>query len=395
VGAETLTLEWRTETDNWRLIAALLDQELRAPSPDPSALRVLCESALHFVKKKGDDARQRIQAAVAHRPEDADLRVCLAKAYLRVLDYTAAAAQIIESLRLSPTNREARLIRFTLLQHTEQWQARDSMVEEIARLEPMNSIVAFTRLMGGASLEQAQTQLAACDAALARDPIMTDATFFKAIALYRLGRRDEAAAVMNLDRFIDVTELPPDDTQDEADFRAGLAEELSRNPSLTTKHDRPLRAGLYAPDLQQADARHQSRLGTRLMAAVEAFIRRHVDAPEPFMTHRPKSAALAIWAGLYGRSGEITPHRHTSGWLSGVYYVAAPRAADADVYQGPLVLGALDPRYGITEPPWGLRRIEPVPGRLVLFPSYVSHGAEPTAADGVRISVAFDVVPCG
>ncbi|MEJ0041812.1 MAG: putative 2OG-Fe(II) oxygenase [Rhizomicrobium sp.] len=41
----------------------------------------------------------------------------------------------------------------------------------------------------------------------------------------------------------------------------------------------------------------------------------------------------------------------------------------------------------------GTRAIEPVPGRLVLFPSYVSHATELTGIDGARISVAFDVVP--
>jgi hypothetical protein len=44
-------------------------------------------------------------------------------------------------------------------------------------------------------------------------------------------------------------------------------------------------------------------------------------------------------------------------------------------------------------PPWGVQEIEPVPGRLLLFPSFLPHATEPTGIAGARISVAFDVVP--
>jgi len=39
-------------------------------------------------------------------------------------------------------------------------------------------------------------------------------------------------------------------------------------------------------------------------------------------------------------------------------------------------------------------RIEPVPGRLVLFPSYAPHGTEAAGIEGERISIGFDVIPC-
>ena len=37
--------------------------------------------------------------------------------------------------------------------------------------------------------------------------------------------------------------------------------------------------------------------------------------------------------------------------------------------------------------------MEPVPGRLALFPSFVPHATEPCGFDGERISVAFDIIP--
>jgi hypothetical protein len=56
------------------------------------------------------------------------------------------------------------------------------------------------------------------------------------------------------------------------------------------------------------------------------------------------------------------------------------------------MLGTIDPALGV-EPPWGVCPVEPVPGRLVLFPSYMPHGTEASACPGDRICVAFDVVP--
>ncbi|MEI9996940.1 MAG: putative 2OG-Fe(II) oxygenase [Rhizomicrobium sp.] len=89
----------------------------------------------------------------------------------------------------------------------------------------------------------------------------------------------------------------------------------------------------------------------------------------------------------------VAPHGHPGGWISGVYYVDAPRLPGENAYRGALIVGAIDTKQHGFEPPWGTRAIEPVPGRLVLFPSYVSHATEPTGIDGARISVAFDVVP--
>ena len=40
-----------------------------------------------------------------------------------------------------------------------------------------------------------------------------------------------------------------------------------------------------------------------------------------------------------------------------------------------------------------VREVEPVPGTLVLFPAYFYHRTIPFAADGRRISIAFDVMP--
>jgi uncharacterized protein (TIGR02466 family) len=145
--------------------------------------------------------------------------------------------------------------------------------------------------------------------------------------------------------------------------------------------------------LRQPDAVAIEALIAQIKRAAQDYEHRISASDNIFSATRPKWARLDIWAVVCGRDGRQKAHLHPHGWLSGVYYVTAPRPAGANLYRGPLILGALDPHAHGVEPPWGTREIEPVPGRLVLFPSYLPHATQPSGVDGVRISVAFDVVP--
>ncbi len=104
---------------------------------------------------------------------------------------------------------------------------------------------------------------------------------------------------------------------------------------------------------------------------------------------RPPRGGNALGHG----EGFQKSHIHYSGWLSGVYYVTAPKLSHGDdVRAGCLALGSLDLPEG-RESPWGIRDIRPAPCRLVLFPSFVPHATLPTKSPEPRICVAFDVVP--
>ena len=78
------------------------------------------------------------------------------------------------------------------------------------------------------------------------------------------------------------------------------------------------------------------------------------------------------------------------GWISSCYYVGVPGAvADESAKQGWIKFG--EPDFKVELP---LRRaIQPRPGRLVLFPSYMWHGTIPFRSEEKRTTIAFDVVP--
>ena len=75
------------------------------------------------------------------------------------------------------------------------------------------------------------------------------------------------------------------------------------------------------------------------------------------------------------------------GWLSSALYVALPPEL-GPAHAGWLTLGEPQAQLMLDLPP--TRMIEPKPGRLVLFPSWMWHGTRPFS-EGERMTVAFDV----
>lgn len=94
------------------------------------------------------------------------------------------------------------------------------------------------------------------------------------------------------------------------------------------------------------------------------------------------------WSVWLRKEGFHANHVHPAGWISSALYVVLPDdSGDGD--SGFLTLGdSSTPTLNLNLP--ALRTVEPHPGRLVLFPSYMWHGTRPFGK-GERITLAFDV----
>ncbi|TKD51331.1 putative 2OG-Fe(II) oxygenase [Sphingomonas baiyangensis] len=133
-----------------------------------------------------------------------------------------------------------------------------------------------------------------------------------------------------------------------------------------------------------------------LAAMLDTAIARHMAALPPADPAHPllarRDAALRIsgsWSVRLGASGFHVSHIHPQGLLSSALYIALPERIPADDDRaGWLELGRPPAELELDLPP--VATIEPRPGRLALFPSYMFHGTRPFAA-GERLTVAFDV----
>jgi hypothetical protein len=359
--------------NNWEALARLL---LRT-GKDEEAIAVLTE-------------------AVSKLPTEPRLHLVLADAYFQA----GRLDRFHEVLDRAPAvpigDREMTILRLELLMRTK--VAKDAALAAAAALalDPTNAVA--LKILGGTSRQQGNPgiMIPLCQAALEHEPLHTLARYELAVAFAMLGRSEEARRLIDLDRFVRVTEVStPEGFANAEAFEAALASEIARNPTL--KPDpvgKATKGGLQTADLPHTD--------DHAIGVVLDLIRSKVDAVEtelagafehPFVERRPKRARLRAWAVVVPGDGRQVAHIHPDGWLSGVYYVSAPKGTRYNPRGGCLVLGSLDIKGLGDDPPWGIRDIHSAPGRLVTFPSYIPHATVPTRSDEARICISFDVVP--
>ena len=313
----------------------------------------------------------------------ADRHLRLGRVLRSMGSYDAALEQADAALRAEPASDAAKVLKFWLLTKTSRFEAAEELLDPVARIDPCEPYI--FELLGARmrSLADAERLLAYGERALASNPAGANPTYFKALALARLGRDEAARELVSPWRHVEIVDshAPPA-------WLDRLGEEIGSHPGLRTDPTgKSLDGGKQTGLLKPQD-------GPAIAAAMQ-FIRGQVEIyaaglaadGSGFARGRPARGRLVAWGVVCGSAGHQRSHRHPNGWLSGVCYVAAP-ADGHGVFQGPLLVGDTG---GAFAAPWKTRIVEPRPGRLVLFPSFMPHSTVPSDVDGDRISIAFDV----
>jgi len=98
------------------------------------------------------------------------------------------------------------------------------------------------------------------------------------------------------------------------------------------------------------------------------------------------------WANINPPGSYHPTHNHPNNYLSGVYYVDVPESGPDLVFQDPRPVSIM---------PWSgkLSRItanaaveQAVPGRMVIFPSWLRHHVPSNAGSRERISISFNLM---
>jgi tetratricopeptide (TPR) repeat protein len=202
--------------------------------------------------------------------------------------------------------------------------------------------------------------------------------------------------MVDYERLVQVCELaPPEGFTDIAAFNTQLARELvALHRSAVRPLTQSLRGGTQTErNLPDDSTRHPAIAA--FFRALDTPIRRYLDNLDPARDHptdRRRGNGYRIagsWSVRLQSQGFHCSHVHPQGWISSAYYVQLP-AWSGEAREGWLKFG----EPGMSRPvcPPDLF-IQPLPGRLVLFPSFLWHGTVPFAAHGERLTAAFDVVP--
>ena len=216
-----------------------------------------------------------------------------------------------------------------------------------------------------------------------------------AIALAQLGCDRDVAWLLDFGKLLKVTMAgTPAGFASTRAFNRTLVDSLVNRPDLSYRHTaRTMVGGARLNDsfvLDPLVAEPLRRIFTDAVASYLADL--EVGSDHPFLAGKPEAMVVTSWANIMDEGAFELPHMHEGAWLSGVYYpeVTTPSSTADDA--GAIEFGGHDfndvlPFTGPT------RRIVPVPGMLVLFPSYFYHRTIPFAGRGRRISIAYDASP--
>jgi uncharacterized protein (TIGR02466 family) len=347
-----------------------------------------------------EEATAILTRAVSELPNEPRLRLVLADTYYQAGRFDLARTALRDASTVLINDRETIIYRLELLMTMKAVKDLGQVAINTLALDPTN--ITALRVLGRQTRKNGNPEIMIpiCQTALKHEPGHTQAYYELALAFMSVGRSEEARDLIDINRFVTVTEVgAPQTYANDETFESALTSEIINNTTL--KPDplgRATRGGLQTTaGLPHAGESVIGELINLVRVAVNEF---EANLPEtlnhPFIKGRPTRAHLNAWAVVYPGEGRQIPHIHPTGWLSGVYYVRVPKQSRNDSHNGCLLLGATE--IGATEieglnldPPWGIREIRPVSGGLVLFPSYIPHATIPTESPDKRICISFDV----
>jgi uncharacterized protein (TIGR02466 family) len=100
----------------------------------------------------------------------------------------------------------------------------------------------------------------------------------------------------------------------------------------------------------------------------------------------------ACWANFNPTGALNSAHTHPNNYLSGVYYVSTPSGADAIEFTDPRpgAVANLARARNLNRFNGNRMTVQTKAGRIVLFPSWLSHGVPVNRTPQERVSIAFN-----
>lgn len=380
--------------------------------------RTMTMGLIEALDADGDpEGRARLEEAVAADPEWIEGHNSLAR--MRADTGEDLAVPLERAIAARPGSRALREALWRLLVHAERHAEALAVIDAARRT--FGADHALTLEEAAVASEAGRFERAAA----LLDQLSPDADVLLVAGRLALRRGDAARAATALEA---ATRARPDGIN--AWAHLGMAWRLLDDPRAGWLYDQPglwgtqalpLSAGELATLADALRAVHRSRRdplgqslrgGTQtqgrlfarlepeiraLAAALTVAIRAHIaalppgDPRHPLLRHRDRAFRFdGSWSVRLRDGGRHVPHIHPSGLFSSACYIALPPVAADDPQSGWLELGRPPAELNLPLDPIAV--IEPRPGRLALFPSYLHHGTRPFPA-GERLTVAFDLVP--
>lgn len=201
-------------------------------------------------------------------------------------------------------------------------------------------------------------------------------------------------ALYDYDRFVLAQPLSvPKGWKDLKTYVDALAVELRQaHPFRTHPFGHSLRQGSQLPDVLSRTSPALAAFGEAVAAPIAAYLARIGHGQGPLLSRNTGRVAIAgSWSVWLRPGGYHVDHVHQDGWISSACYIELPGAVGAGGREGWLRFGR--PGLALQESLAAEHWVQPQPGLIALFPSYMWHGTETFSGDEARLTMAFDLVP--
>ena len=211
--------------------------------------------------------------------------------------------------------------------------------------------------------------------------------------LAELGRMEELAVILDRERLLRQVEIDLPAPGNDGQSLASAVEALLLENEAQAVHQEAVQSVRNMRMLKKfTQLDHPGAVA--LTGALEGETRRYLQgwsrSDHPFARFVPLDFRIDGWGLISRGPGYNIPHIHQQGWATGIYY---PTSVEGE--GGVLCVGRPADAAG-TDEDWGPHCIRPRGGLLVLMPSFYTHWTTPLAQQGLRTSIAFDVVsPAG
>lgn len=345
---------------------------------------------------RGDpDFARTLAAAAATHPDDTSLQIAYAAVLRRGGDLQRAEALLRELLVRKGPQPEVRSELAALLYEGGRLEEAETEALEAVTAKPGDSVMIETLVSIMLGRGRPADALPFIRTQRSRYPNVQNWIAYEATAARLMG----AALYRNLydyDRLVRVYDLEtPPGWSSMAELNAAVLHALeARHRFATHPLDQSLRNGSQTARSLVTDPDPAIQAVLQAFAGPIADYRRAIGTdPGHPLTARNRGATTitGAWSVQLRREGFHVNHVHPQGWISSAYYVAVPEeTADVQLMSGWLKFG--ETRFPV--PGAGPERVvQPVPGRLALFPSYMWHGTNPIHGPDPRTTIAFDANP--
>lgn len=349
-----------------------------------------------------EDAVAAYRRAASLRPGLAAVHANLGSALFALRRWDEAAASYRLALALTPNAAEAHRNLGLALHETGDVDGSTECFRRAVALKP--DWPKALQSLANNLMERGEWRAAIeiCDAWLRLVPANVEALGLKAVALEELGEREAARYLVDFDRFVQAIafEEPPEGFASMAEFNAALARHALEHPTLKVPPSTDPRyhcATLRITEEFLAEPKGPAAAFERMIErAASDYIRflAAIDPAHPFLVNPPRRWQLTSWAAVLDGQGNLNPHVHYAGYISGVYYpkIPQPIGTPGEGKAGWFEFGGNPERFPCRTAP-EMRSIQPREGLMLLFPSYFYHRTVPFTSAEPRVSLAFDAIP--